>query len=103
MRKQQEKAAAFARSHGLSMAPQIRFADLVSELGELSKELLKASDYGTGSLALTAGMEEELGDCVFSLLCLADCLGIDAEDALDGVLAKYERRFSERGEVGSGR
>ncbi len=103
MRERQERAAEFARSHGLSMVPRIRFADLVSELGELSKELLKSSDYGNRSLTVTAGMEEELGDCVFSLLCLADCLGIDAEKALEGALAKCERRFSEKGEVGSGR
>ncbi len=103
MRADQEKAAGFARAHGLSMEPRVRFLDLNSELGELSKELLKASGYGEGPITAGPDMKEELGDCVFSLLCLADSLGLDAEGALEEALEKYEKRFAEKCDIGSGR
>lgn len=102
MRKEQEAVAEFVRVHGLETDACVRFLDLVSELGELSKELLKASDYGKRPLAATEAMKDELGDCVFSLLCLCGVLELDAEEALDGALAKYERRIARHGEAGSG-
>lgn len=103
MRKEQEAVAEFVRVHGLETDAQTRFLDLVSELGELSKEILKASDYGKGPVAATEEMKEELGDCVFSLLCLCSSLGLDGEEALRSVLEKYRRRFAEKGDVGSGK
>ncbi len=103
MREAQRRAAAFARDHRLNMDPQVRFLDLTSELGELSKELLKASCYGTEPFRPAPSVEDELGDCAFSLLCLADSLGLDAGKALDGALEKYKKRFAETGEAGSGR
>ncbi len=102
MREEQRAAAEFARAHGLNLEPQTRLLDLVSELGELSKELLKASRYGERPIAVTAGIEEETGDCVFSLFCLADSLGVDAGAALSAALEKYRRRFAKTGQTGSG-
>lgn len=103
MERLQEKAAAFARSRGLNLAPTVRFLDLASEVGELSKELLKASGYGAAEPKATPEMAGELGDCLFSLLCLAEGLGLDAQAALDGALEKYGRRAAATGQVGSGR
>ncbi len=103
MREEQRIAAEFARAHELTMDPQVRFLDLSSELGELSKELLKASDYGKQSPVVTEEMEEELGDCIFSLLCLCDSLQLDGENALHIALEKYRKRFAEKGGIGSGR
>ena len=40
MRDAQQQAADFAREHGLSLSAQGRFIDLVSEIGELGKEIL---------------------------------------------------------------
>lgn len=103
MREEQRRAAAFARAHGMTMEPWVRFLDTESELGELSKEILKATDYGGRRSAPTPGMKEELGDCLFSLLCLAEALGLDGEAALESSLAKYEKRFAATGQMGSGR
>ena len=55
--------------YGLSLDPQIRVLDVASEVGELAKEVLKATGYGTNPLEKHAALEEELGDCLFSLLC----------------------------------
>lgn len=103
MREVQKTVAEFAESHGMSREPWVRFLDFSSEAGELSKELLKASDYGAKPVEPTSAIEEELGDCVFSLLCLADSLGLDASATLESSLRKYERRFQATGKIGSGR
>ena len=86
--------------YGLSLDPQIRMLDVASEVGELAKEVLKANGYGTKPLEKHAALEEELGDCLFSLLCLCESLGLEGETALDKALNKYEKRFAENGEIG---
>ena len=53
-------------AYGLGTDPQARMLDLSSEVGELAKEVLKATGYGTRPLAPTPSMEEELGDCLAS-------------------------------------
>ncbi len=103
MREEQKKVSEFARAHTLNMDPQVRFLDLISELGELSKEFLKVSDYGKRPLAVTEEMKGELGDCIFSLLCLCDSLGLDGENALCAALEKYRKRLLEKGDLGSGK
>ncbi len=100
MRETQQKVAAFARAYGLGTDPQARMLDLASEVGELAKEVLKATGYGTRPLAPTASLEEELGDCLFSLLCVSEALGLDGEKALDQALEKYKARFAEAGDIG---
>ncbi len=103
MKEGQAAVAEFVCAHGLETEPRTRFLDLTSELGELSKELLKASEYGKKPVTVTAELEEELGDCMFSFLCLCDSLKLNAREALEKALAKYERRLRETGTLGSGR
>ena len=100
MRETQQKVAAFARAYGLGTDPQARMLDLASEVGELAKEVLKSTAYGTRPFTPTASLEEELGDCVFSLLCVSEALGLDGEKALDQALEKYKARFAEAGDIG---
>ena len=69
-------------------------------MGELAKEVLRSTAYGTKPFTPTASLEEELGDCLFSLLCLSQCLGLEGEAALGKALEKYEKRFAERGTIG---
>ena len=61
MREEQAKVSAFIQAYGLGQNPQVRMLDLISEVGELSKELLKASGYGELPVELTASIKEELG------------------------------------------
>jgi len=98
----QKAIADFTEENNLVCSPQSRLLDLLSELGEVSKELLKGSDYGRGELVLPVGWHEEIGDLLFSLICLANESGVDLKDALDCVMEKYKRRL-EKGGVGSGR
>ncbi len=80
-----------------------RFIDLVSEVGELGKEILKGSEYGKKEFCITENIESEIGDVLFSLICVSNALDIDMKKALDSVLKKYNDRFSKKGNIGSGR
>lgn len=98
-----DKVAAFIETHGLGGGPSEWVHDLQSELGEVAKEVLKASDYGMEEPAFGEEMRNEVGDLYFSLLGLADALGIDLAEALEDVLEKYRERMDETGDAGSGR
>ena len=100
MDEQQQRVKDLMARYGLGTDPQVRMLDLSSEVGELAKEVLKSTAYGTKPFTPTASLEEELGDCLFSLLCLSQCLGLEGEAALGKALEKYEKRFGERGTIG---
>jgi NTP pyrophosphatase (non-canonical NTP hydrolase) len=98
----QKSVADFVQKHKLEASVEARLIDLLSEIGELAKEALKGSDYGKAPFTQTQAWEEELADAFFSLVCLANSTGVNLEKALEGVLAKYEARLSEKGDAGSG-
>ena len=99
----QEKVNDLIKKYNLESSTEIRFIDLTSELGELGKEILKGNDYGRKEFSNTENLESEIGDTLFSLICVANGLNIDLQKALDNVLNKYENRFSSNGNIGSGR
>lgn len=100
MDEQQQRVKDWMARYGLGTDPQVRMLDLSSEVGELAKEVLKATGYGSRPLLQTPALEEELGDCVFSLLCVSEALGLDGENALNLALEKYKARFAEAGDIG---
>ena len=79
--------------HTKPMPASARLLDIASEIGELSKEVLKASRYGTEDFKVTEDFEMEFGDVLYSLLSLANETGIDSEKALDKILTKYQFFF----------
>ena len=99
----QEKVNEFVKRYNLEASTEVRFIDLVSEVGELGKEILKGNDYGKRGFCNTENLESEIGDALFSLICVANGLNIDLNNALDGVLEKYNDRFSKKGNIGSGK
>lgn len=99
----QREVADFVQAHGLEADVQTRLLDLASEVGEVAKEVLKATRYGREPFRPTPDWEGELGDAYFSLLCVAESTGVDLEAALRKALAKYESRLSGKGDAGSGR
>ncbi len=97
----QQQITAFARRHDLLHDPATHVLDLVSEVGEVAKEVLLSTDYGRRAPQFRPQLADELGDTLYSLLVLAEACGVDAERALDAALQKYERRLTERGKPGS--
>ena len=98
----QEKVNELIKKYNLESSTEIRYIDLVSEVGELGKEILKGNDYGNKEFVATDNLESEIGDTLFSLICVANGLNIDLNLALENVLEKYEYRFSTKGNIGSG-
>ncbi|MDY6768913.1 MAG: MazG nucleotide pyrophosphohydrolase domain-containing protein [Candidatus Nanohaloarchaea archaeon] len=97
----QEKAADFVADHDLGGDAAVWVHDLQSELGEVAKEVLNATDYGDREPEFGEEMADEVGDLYFSLLGLANALGVDVSDALDSALEKYRERVEETGDAGS--
>lgn len=91
----------FIVKHNLQTSGEIRYIDLVSEIGELGKEIIKGTDYGKNDFSKTVKTSDEIGDCLFSLLALCVSFNIDAQEALDNSLSKYEKRFSAKGDISS--
>ena len=81
--------------------PAYRLLDLCSEVGELAKDANTSTDYGS-SPADFAVKADEVGDALFSLLAFADAVDVDAGEALDAAMEKYESRIDETGDAGSG-
>jgi len=91
----------FIQKHNLQTSEQIRYIDLVSEVGELGKEILNGTNYGKKEYEHTTNASGELGDCLFSLLALCCEMNVEAEDVLQEALEKYNDRFKRKGCIGN--
>lgn len=97
---EQARVGRFIDEHDLSCPPAYRLLDLSAEVGELAADATASSDYGANPDALSV-KQDELGDTLFALLALCEELDVDAGEALDTSIQKYERRLTERGDAGS--
>ena len=98
----QERIKTFVQDNKLETSLEHRMLDLMSELGELNKEVLKASKYGKESLKLTETFADELGDVGFSLLCIANQTNLNLEACIQNALSKYQERLKQSGSASSG-
>ena len=101
MRKIQEKVKLFCEKNKLSSSLKHRVLDTISELGEFSKEILKATNYGKETIVLNDKLKLELGDVFFSLITIANTIDIDLDESLDTILEKYQKRIKKRITPGS--
>ncbi len=97
----QELVSQMTKKYNLEISPELRYIDLTSELGELGKEILLSTEYGRNEFSATDNLESEIGDTFYSLICIANSLDINLSNALIKVLQKYEKRFFEKGSIGS--
>ena len=98
---EQQRVVEFVAAHELEAPPEFRVLDLVSEVGEVAKDAAESTAYGSSPATLSVE-SDEIGDVLFSLLALSNALEIDAGEALDEALAKYENRMANRGDPSSG-
>ena len=91
----------FVKIHNLEISIGDRMLDLTSEVGELAKEILKATNYGRHHFCPDNAWSDELGDVFFSLICLANHTDIDLLKALKNALDKYQARLDGNGDAGS--
>ena len=97
---QQRAVSAFIEEHELKGEPAFRILDLAAEVGEIAADAADSTNYGLEPDALDIETDE-IGDALFSLLALAHSLDLDAGDALDESLEKYERRIADTGSASS--
>jgi NTP pyrophosphatase (non-canonical NTP hydrolase) len=98
----QRKVSDFIIKYDLQCSAEHRALDLMSEVGEISKEILKMSNYGKlDRLQYRKEVEDELGDAFFSLIAIANCFDISLTGMLDKTLEKYEKRVVENGQANS--
>jgi NTP pyrophosphatase (non-canonical NTP hydrolase) len=90
-------------AHTKPMPVYARILDIQSELGELAKEYLKHSKYGTTEFELDEEFKMEFGDILYSLLSLSNELEIDSKLYLNKVINKYTDRINKNKSMGSGR
>ena len=89
--------------HREPMPVYARLMDIESEVGELEKEYLKSSNYGTKEFEVTDDFKEEFGDVVYAILSLSNELEISAEECLNISLEKMKKRMEKNNSFGSGR
>jgi NTP pyrophosphatase (non-canonical NTP hydrolase) len=85
---------------GFGHDPMTRYADLMSEIGELGKELLLSSNYGTKPFKPTDNLPQEMGDAIFALSLLANSLDLDLEECFGSAIDKYNKGYEETGQIG---
>lgn len=100
MKEQQNRAAEFAEKNNLESPLEYRALDFISEAGEIAKDITKSAEYGETPEKADV-KKDEIGDVMFSLFLLAEELGIDAEEAFEQAIEKYEKRVEEKGDPGS--
>ena len=98
----QKQVAEFVNANRLETTAAYHLLDLVSEIGEVSKEVLKSTQYGKREFRNGENWEQELGDVFFSLICVANSSGVDLEVALSKALSKYQDSIRKTGDAGSG-
>jgi NTP pyrophosphatase (non-canonical NTP hydrolase) len=101
MEKIQSEIKLFCEKHKLETTIEIRMMDLSSEIGELSKEIIKSTNYGKEKFKITENTEKEIGDVLFSLITIANDLDINLESALNKVITKYSNRLNKGNTIGS--
>lgn len=97
----QRRVTDFACRRDLLHDPVTHALGLASEVGELAKEVLLATDYGRRAAQFRPDLAGELGHALYGLLALAEACGVDAEDALGEALEKHELRVAQCATPGS--
>lgn len=102
----QARAAKYAQNHNLSHPVGVYALDLISELGEVAKEILLTTAYGErpfspANATNNQRLAAELGDALYSLCMLANSANVDLEAAFTAALQKYEARWRASGRLGS--
>lgn len=77
--------------------PMELMARLTEEMGELSREVMH--QYGPKKKKNSEddnSIEEEMGDLLFVLICMANSMGVNLADAHDQVIKKFNTRDQNR-------
>jgi NTP pyrophosphatase (non-canonical NTP hydrolase) len=71
-------------------------AAITEELGEMAKELNAVYGPKRKKAADMSSLDQEIGDVLFNLSCLANSLGLDLKECFNKSFAKFEVRDKDR-------
>lgn len=84
----------FIAQHNLETQPAFSLLDVMAELGDVARELLKSTDYGRHpETADSTQMREAIGDLMFSVAYLSTLYDVDPEAALWESVRKFESKL----------
>lgn len=92
MHEVQEKVKAFAKEHNMQNDPQWHALNIVSDMGGLSKEILKSTDHGRRDPAHNPRIDKEIGHVFFNLLMLANEYEVDITHEIEKTLKNYNKK-----------
>lgn len=92
----QEKAINFAYKHNITCDVESKILDLVSELGILSKKILKVTNYGKENFVTTPEIEDQVGEAYLVFLELANEIGVNLEDSLKRAVERNELKLKDK-------
>jgi NTP pyrophosphatase (non-canonical NTP hydrolase) len=84
----------FIAQHGLETAPEWSLLDCQAQLGELTRAVLKTSNFGRESALLPPELaHEKIGDLLFALAYLSLLHGVDPEAALWDSVERFRTKL----------
>jgi len=88
---------AFVARHDLHTAPEWSLLDVLAELGELSRALLKETHFGRDAAPLPPAIaHEKIGDVMFALAYLSTLYDVDPEAALWDSVRRFEEKLENK-------
>jgi NTP pyrophosphatase (non-canonical NTP hydrolase) len=76
--------------------PLSMLAAVIEEIGELAREINDREGYKKKRVSNNNSLEMELGDAIYSLVCIANYYQIDLDKAFSAALEKYTKRDMNR-------
>ena len=93
----QGKIDGWILNHGGYWPPLSMLASIIEELGEVSREINHLEGIKPKKdIRNNSTLGEELGDMIFSIICLANFYKINLTSHLKAVIKKYDSRDSKR-------
>lgn len=87
----------FIARHNLQTEPVFSVLDVMAQAGELSRALLKDTNYGREPADSEAPLiREKIGDLMFAVAYLSSLYGVDPEEAMWQSVRKFEEHLEER-------
>jgi len=92
----------FMKQYPQTMTVQTCMNDLVSEVGELAKEINVSTSWSRESdHVYRPNARKELGQVLFTAYQLAENMGMNADEALLDVIEEFTQRYLKQGHTGS--
>lgn len=80
--------------YDLKTAPEWSLLDIGAQLGELTRALLKQSNFGRDAVQLPPEIaHEKIGDLLFALAYFAHLHDVDLESALHDSIKRFEKKL----------